>query len=353
MTPVAAITAAGDDGGAPCSRRWTTRCCRREPPTSATWRRGSRATSSELRRRASSAASIAVAEDLAPSITVELDRTHLAGIALEGGSRTSHAAILARALGIPAVVGVAGLVARAQEADGARASTETRASAVLDPDAAARERAWSVPRATRRVDARRTPPSRARPLATADGHRVRLRREHRRAGRGGAAFESGAEGIGLFRTEFAFAGRASGAADSRRSRPRPTRAVLRAAGGRPGGRAPGRHRGGQAAAIHRRSRRRRTRSSACVPSASRMRHPASVRDPDPRDPASPRGPRAAPSRSWRRWSPMSRTPELVRALVDEARVAVPGCTSAAHRHHGGGPGGGPGCRPARRRTWTS
>ena len=51
-----------------------------------------------------------VSVDLPPSVTVELDRSLLAGIALEGGSRTSHAAILARSLGIPAVVAVAGLL---------------------------------------------------------------------------------------------------------------------------------------------------------------------------------------------------------------------------------------------------
>ena len=46
-----------------------------------------------------------MAVDIAPSVTVELDRALLAGIALEGGSRTSHAAIIAREFGIPAIVG--------------------------------------------------------------------------------------------------------------------------------------------------------------------------------------------------------------------------------------------------------
>ena len=45
---------------------------------------------------------VVIADDLAPSVAAELDRSLLAGIALEAGSRTSHAAILARALGIPA-----------------------------------------------------------------------------------------------------------------------------------------------------------------------------------------------------------------------------------------------------------
>src|SRR5437870_7403681 len=54
--------------------------------------------------------SIVVAVDLAPSLTATLPRERLLGIALEAGSPTAHAAILARAYGIPAVVGAAGLL---------------------------------------------------------------------------------------------------------------------------------------------------------------------------------------------------------------------------------------------------
>src|SRR6185295_8070465 len=53
---------------------------------------------------------IVVAEDLPPSLTATLRRDRLVGIALEGSSPTAHAAILARAYGIPAVVGVRGLL---------------------------------------------------------------------------------------------------------------------------------------------------------------------------------------------------------------------------------------------------
>src|SRR5437588_53950 len=60
--------------------------------------------------------SIAVALDLPPSITAELDPALLAGVALEAGSRTAHAAILSRALGIPAVVGARGLLEAAKDA---------------------------------------------------------------------------------------------------------------------------------------------------------------------------------------------------------------------------------------------
>lgn len=151
--------------------------------------------------------SIVVGTDLAPSVTVELDRALLAGIALEGGSRTSHAAILARALGIPAVVGVPGLVERASAShevgiDGAGGIV------MLDPDAAALDR---LAHAAAEAEAARAADEvfRGMPLATSDGHRVHCAANVGDPDDAAAAFAAGAEGIGLFRTEFAFSGRSS------------------------------------------------------------------------------------------------------------------------------------------------
>jgi phosphotransferase system enzyme I (PtsI) len=59
---------------------------------------------------------VLVAEELGPSDTAELDPSLVVGIAMERGARTSHAAILARQLAIPAVVAVPGLMAAAREA---------------------------------------------------------------------------------------------------------------------------------------------------------------------------------------------------------------------------------------------
>lgn len=149
--------------------------------------------------------SIVVAVDLAPSVTVELDRALLAGIALEGGSRTSHAAILARALGIPAVVSVPGLLDRAAAA-GTMAIDGTAGIVVLDPDEAAiaeLDRAAAASDEARAADAA----FRDRPLVTADGHRVACYANIGEPAEAEAVFAAGAEGIGLFRTEFAFAGR--------------------------------------------------------------------------------------------------------------------------------------------------
>lgn len=149
--------------------------------------------------------SILVAADVPPSVTVELERGLLAGIALESGSRTSHAAILARGLEIPAVVGVRGLLdaaARAAElavdGDGGRV--------LVDPDEAAHA---ELERASRATEERRRADEafRARPLATADGHRLACLANVGTPAEAVAAFAAGAEGVGLFRTEFAFAGR--------------------------------------------------------------------------------------------------------------------------------------------------
>src|SRR5512147_2077797 len=55
---------------------------------------------------------ILVTHDLTPSLTVQLDREAIAGIATDAGTRTSHVAILARSLGLPAVVGLRDAIVR-------------------------------------------------------------------------------------------------------------------------------------------------------------------------------------------------------------------------------------------------
>ena len=151
--------------------------------------------------------SVVVARDLPPSVTVELDRALLAGIALEDGSRTSHAAILSRSLGIPAVVGVAGVCDAAAAAS--ELGVDGDAGIVhLDPDAAARAglaEAATVARERAASDADLA----TSPLATADGHRVVCAANIGEPNEAAAAVAAGAEAIGLFRIEFAFAGRSS------------------------------------------------------------------------------------------------------------------------------------------------
>jgi phosphoenolpyruvate-protein phosphotransferase len=150
--------------------------------------------------------SLAVAYDLPPSVTAELDRSLLAGIVLEAGSRTAHAAILARALGIPAVVGVSGLLAALGDA-GTVAIDGDSGEVWLDPDDAQRAGVEARIRTEReRIAADRE--LAGQPLRTSDGHRLMLAANIGQPEEARRALDAGAEGVGLFRTEFMFMGRA-------------------------------------------------------------------------------------------------------------------------------------------------
>ncbi|MFF2326531.1 MULTISPECIES: phosphoenolpyruvate--protein phosphotransferase [unclassified Streptomyces] len=140
---------------------------------------------------------VLIARDLAPADTALLDPALVLGFVTEEGGPTSHSAILARALGVPAVVALPGAGELAEgtivAVDGStgeifvRPSAEKRAE--MESAAAARKAALSASTG---------------PGATSDGHKVPLL-----ANIGGpddvpAAVEAGAEGVGLFRTEFLF-----------------------------------------------------------------------------------------------------------------------------------------------------
>lgn len=60
---------------------------------------------------------ILVAQQLTPSDTIRMDFAHIAGILCADGSRTSHSAILARSMGIPAIVGCAKLMERVKDGE--------------------------------------------------------------------------------------------------------------------------------------------------------------------------------------------------------------------------------------------
>jgi len=148
---------------------------------------------------------VVVADDLSPSLTATLPREHILGIVLEAGSPTAHAAILARAYGIPAVVGSRGILA-ALEAAGADAE--------LALDGATGE-VWIAPDAASRadLDARAARIARSRagdledaslPAVTRDGVEVTLLANIGTPGEAAPARALGARGVGLFRTEFLF-----------------------------------------------------------------------------------------------------------------------------------------------------
>jgi phosphocarrier protein FPr len=145
---------------------------------------------------------IVVVEDLAPSDAASLDRARLRGFCMTLGSATSHAAILARALGIPAV---AGIDRRALDvASGTRAMLDgTRGVLQLDPSeeeevtAATRQRAGE--------DRRRTDLALAMsPAVTTDGHRIEVVANIGSEDESRQVPSSGGDGVGLLRTEFLF-----------------------------------------------------------------------------------------------------------------------------------------------------
>lgn len=151
------------------------------------------------------AAAVIVGEDLAPSLTATLPRELILGIALERSSPTAHAAILARAYGIPAVVGATGLLDRVRAAG---AGTEIAIDGATGEVIVAPEPADQA-----RFDllAANASATRARDLGeataqarTTDGVEVALLANIGNPDECGPAVALGARGVGLFRTEFLF-----------------------------------------------------------------------------------------------------------------------------------------------------
>jgi phosphoenolpyruvate-protein phosphotransferase len=139
---------------------------------------------------------ILAAYDLTPTDTLLLDPDRVRGIVTEIGGRTSHTAILARGLGIPAVVGVSGLLGRAS--DGTLAAIDGDDGAVHLPPPA------DVEAAFRTADVRVKAPVRREPGATRDGVAIQVRGNAGSPADVRRAMEFGADGIGLYRTEMLF-----------------------------------------------------------------------------------------------------------------------------------------------------
>lgn len=140
---------------------------------------------------------VLVARDLAPADTALLDPTLVLGFVTEEGGPTSHSAILARALGVPAVVA---LPSACELAEGTVIAVDGSTGEVsVNPTPGERERLSAGAEERRAVLAATTGPG-----ATSDGHRVPLLANVGGSADVPAALEAGAEGVGLFRTEFLF-----------------------------------------------------------------------------------------------------------------------------------------------------
>ncbi|HTK54707.1 MAG TPA: phosphoenolpyruvate--protein phosphotransferase [Gemmatimonadaceae bacterium] len=178
---------------------------------------------------AKGAKAILVTHDLTPSLTVQLDREAIAGIATDAGTRTSHVAILARSLGLPAVVGLRDAIQRLT-GDEHVVLDGTTGTLVINPTDA--EVAVFHHRAER--EARDEAELRLLVSAdsvTSDGVRITLRANVDLPEESVLAATSGAEGVGLMRTEFLIVGRT--VMPDEEEQYRAYRKVVEAFGGKP------------------------------------------------------------------------------------------------------------------------
>ncbi|WP_250440983.1 phosphoenolpyruvate--protein phosphotransferase [Caballeronia sp. AZ1_KS37] len=146
--------------------------------------------------------SILIAEELSPSDTASLDRSKVLGFCTTTGGATSHVAILARSLGIPAICGIDEDALQLPDGtlvvlDGSHGSLRRNPSA--DDLAKARER---IDRQTKKREEEKVAASKQ--AVTADGHRVEVVANIRNAQEARDAVAAGAEGVGLLRSEFLF-----------------------------------------------------------------------------------------------------------------------------------------------------
>jgi phosphoenolpyruvate-protein kinase (PTS system EI component) len=167
-------------------------------------RRAARLLAGEPTQLAPLRPAIVIARDLGPADMAELDLVggRIRGFALAEGGATSHAAIMARSLGLPLVVGLGDEILTA--ADGELVALDAdEGSAVLSPGEERLDRALRVVHEQRR-SRRRLASSRSLPAVTRDGRKVLLLCNASTAAEVNAGLAAGAEGAGLLRTELAF-----------------------------------------------------------------------------------------------------------------------------------------------------
>ncbi|MCK4258471.1 MAG: phosphoenolpyruvate--protein phosphotransferase [Halanaerobiales bacterium] len=172
---------------------------------------------------------IIVAHDLTPSTTALMDKEKVLGFVTKIGGRTSHTAIMARSLEIPAVLGVSGVLEIAKNQAQIILDAET-GQVLIDPD----ETEWAE-YATKRNEfqeyMKQLLKLKERPAETFDGHRVELAANIGSLADLEAALKYGAEGVGLFRTEFLYMDRTESPSEDEQYKT--YKAVLEAFGDKP------------------------------------------------------------------------------------------------------------------------
>ncbi len=149
--------------------------------------------------------SIIAAHDLSPAETMQIDREKILGFLTDKGGRTSHTAILARSLDIPAVVGLENITALV--ATRMRVIIDGGSGVViLNPTQATQEEYLQRKRTYEQLE-QELENYRELPAETRDGHRIALRGNLELPSEFAMAQKHAAEGVGLFRTEFLYMGR--------------------------------------------------------------------------------------------------------------------------------------------------
>lgn len=148
---------------------------------------------------------ILLAHDLTPSETAELDRQHVYAFATEAGGRASHTAILAGALQIPAVVGLGKFITDVSGGDQVIVDGN-RGVLILNPDEETLEH-YQVARRSFISFEKQLGELRDKPAITRDGAQITLFGNIEFPQEAAQCLEKGAEGVGLYRTEFLYLGK--------------------------------------------------------------------------------------------------------------------------------------------------
>ncbi len=149
--------------------------------------------------------SVIIARDISPSDTARMEKGKVLGFATDAGSASSHTAIMAKGLGIPAVVGLH-QITRAVRGGDVVAVDGQQGTVIINPTEETLQR-WKVE--LRRIEAYQDKLSQLRdlPAETRDGRRITLSANIELPGEVEQVIESGAEGVGLYRTEFIYMNR--------------------------------------------------------------------------------------------------------------------------------------------------
>jgi phosphotransferase system, enzyme I, PtsP len=172
---------------------------------------------------------ILIARNLGPAELLEYDRRRLKGVVLEEGSLTAHVTIVARAMGVPVLGRVRDV--RRSIAEGDALLLDTTSSTLFVRPTAAIEEAFDAKLAVRQKRRAAFAALKSEPPVTKDGHRMTVMVNAGLRDDVAALDLTGADGIGLFRTEFQFL--VSATLPQRERQQRLYRDVLEAAGDRP------------------------------------------------------------------------------------------------------------------------